>query len=553
MADMIKFLRGNLANLPAAGDQNTLYFVTDEPGIFMGTGDGMIRFGDFVQVQNIASLPTNAHTSCLYYCVDENVFCRFSGTEWKQINRDTGVTSVEVIGLGNAVTAASYDPTTRKLTLTKGEVFVTQADFDAYKSSNNGSLADEVQARKDADDAINAKIGEVTEGKTVVEMISDAATAEKTRAEGVENGLDTRIKAIEDDYLVEADKTELAGLINTEKERAELAESDLAARIKAVEDDYLVEADKTELAGLISNNADAIATEKERAEGIESGLDARIKVVEDDYLTESDKTELSNAISAETTRAEGVEGGLDTRIKTIEDDYLVAADKAELSDLITNEKDRAEGVEASLQTQINTIMNNPDAEGAINSINEFTKYVEEHGTIADGMRADINKNKEDIAANAKAIEDHETFANETYETKTDANNKLTESKGYTDAAKSAVIGASGDASTADTIYGAKKYADEKASDAQSAAEATAAGALAGAKTELEGKIADGDAATLASAKEDASSKVDALANGQVKTNTEAIATNAAAIVSGDEATLTTAKAYCDELLTWGSF
>jgi hypothetical protein len=46
-------------------------------------------------------------------------------------------------------------------------------------------------------------------------------------------------------------------------------------------------------------------------------------------------------------------------------------------------------------------MNNPDAEGAINSINEFTAYVAEHGTIADGMRTDINKNRDDIAAEVK--------------------------------------------------------------------------------------------------------------------------------------------------------
>ena len=60
--------------------------------------------------------------------------------------------------------------------------------------------------------------------------------------------------------------------------------------------------------------------------------------------------------------------------------------------------------------------------------------------------------------------------------------------------KSAVIGASGDAKTADTIYGAKAHADDvattKASAAQSAAEATAASALSTAKTELQGNIDD---------------------------------------------------------------
>lgn len=74
--------------------------------------------------------------------------------------------------------------------------------------------------------------------------------------------------------------------------------------------------------------------------------------------------------------------------------------------------------------------------------------------------------------------------------------------------------------------------------AQANAEATAAAALATARTEISAEI-DED--------------VKALADGQVKTNTEAIATNAAAITSGDAATLAAAKEYVDTALTWGSF
>ena len=88
---------------------------------------------------------------------------------------------------------------------------------------------------------------------------------------------------------------------------------------------------------------------------------------------------IDEAVKVEADRAKGVEGGLETRLKAVEDTYATDDDIA------------------GLQTQINTIMSNPDAEGAINSINEFTQYVKDHGTIADGMRADINKNKEDIA------------------------------------------------------------------------------------------------------------------------------------------------------------
>lgn len=43
-------------------------------------------------------------------------------------------------------------------------------------------------------------------------------------------------------------------------------------------------------------------------------------------------------------------------------------------------------------------MNNPDTENVIDSINEFMKYIEDHGDIAEGFRTDIGANSEAIAA-----------------------------------------------------------------------------------------------------------------------------------------------------------
>ena len=112
---------------------------------------------------------------------------------------------------------------------------------------------------------------------------------------------------------------------------------------------------------------------------------------------------LSDLLQALTGRVDGHDTSIKANadaIKAIADDYLKESDKTELADAIAAEKVRAEEAEANLQTQINTIMDNPDAEGAINSINEFTKYVKDHGDIAEGFRVDINKNKDDIAAEA---------------------------------------------------------------------------------------------------------------------------------------------------------
>ena len=139
--------------------------------------------------------------------------------------------------------------------------------------------------------------------------------------------------------------------------------------------------DDTEVRGLISDNADAI------------------EAISDDYLKAEDKTGLQDNID-----------DVSDRVSTIEDDYLKGADKTELQGKIdakvaqTDYDTKMEEIGGDindLQTQINTIMNNPDAEGAINSINEFTQYVADHGTIADGFRVDIDQNKADIAAEVK--------------------------------------------------------------------------------------------------------------------------------------------------------
>ena len=62
---------------------------------------------------------------------------KWNGTSYVQINLDTGATSIEVVGDGNTVTAASYDPATRKITLTKGATHTTAAvsytHLDVYK------------------------------------------------------------------------------------------------------------------------------------------------------------------------------------------------------------------------------------------------------------------------------------------------------------------------------------------------------------------------------------------------------------------------------------
>ena len=109
-------------------------------------------------------------------------------------------------------------------------------------------------------------------------------------------------------------------------------------------------------------------------------------------------------LAAEADRADKAEKANAAAIKAIAGDYLKAADianmatDAEVEAAVKAEADRAKGVEESLQNQINLIMDNPETENVIDSINEFMKYIEEHGDIAEGFRTDISANTDAIAA-----------------------------------------------------------------------------------------------------------------------------------------------------------
>lgn len=127
---------------------------------------------------------------------------------------------------------------------------------------------------------------------------------------------------------------------------------------------------------------------------------------------------------------------------------------------------------------------------------------------------------------------------------------LNHAKGYADTKKAEVIGASGNASTADTIYGAKKYAEEKASAAQSAAISAAA-----TDATTKANTAESNAKTYAETKASAAqSAAESTAESKDAARAQAAATNLANAVSaletkistGDSTTLQSAKSYTDE-------
>lgn len=259
--------------------------------------------------------------------------------------------------------------------------------------------------------------------------------------DGLQDALDGKQAA--GDYSVNGHKHVKADITDFAHTHTASEVTDLDATIKGY--DY---ATKTELGDVDAKFADYKTAEAQKA--IDDEQDRRLGVIEGDYVKSGDIAdfetkenvkkvsddlaayiESNDAAVADRYTKEEADGKF-ALIADAYDDEEVRGLISDNADAIAAEKERAEGVEADLQNQINLIMNNPDTKDVIDSISEFTQYIADHGEIAEGFRTDIDKNKEDIAANTKAIADQATADAAKYETKDDASAKLTEAKGYTD-------------------------------------------------------------------------------------------------------------------------
>ena len=125
------------------------------------------------------------------------------------------------------------------------------------------------------------------------------------------NEIVNSINGITENYLTEADKTELSNAITEEANRAKSIEGGLETRLATVESDYLVGADKTELQGKIDDNAEVIAAVKE-------DVDAFFK---DADLTENAKDtlkELQSYIASDETAASEMLASIQQNSRNIE-------------------------------------------------------------------------------------------------------------------------------------------------------------------------------------------------------------------------------------------
>lgn len=301
-----------------------------------------------------------------------------------------------------------------KITTLEGKMTTVEGKAAANESAITvlqGLVGDDDVATQIAAEIAKLNIAEYAK-KTEVE---DAESAANTYADGLNTAMDARVKVVEGkahthtfveselNKIAEGDVAKWNAAEQNAKDYADGLDEAMDARVLALEGKF------GEGEGNVESQIEAaVAAEaKLREEGdadllelIEAN-DGEIEALQG--AVEALEGKMPEGTVAEAI-AEAVDAEADARDAAIaaEAEIARAAEKAN-ADAIAAEKERAEGAEAGLQNQINTIMNNPDAEGAINSINEFTTYVTEHGTIAKGMQ-------DAIAANTKAIEDEATRA-----------------------------------------------------------------------------------------------------------------------------------------------
>lgn len=225
----ISFKKGLLANLPKTFTEGTIYVTTDERAMYLDIDDSTrIRLGDFQEFANLAALQENENpsTTALYYITDLNVLAKWNGSAYTQINLDTGATSVEVTGSGNAVTEASYDAGTRKLTLTMGTTFTTPDDVDTKIDEAIGDLGNKEEETPYANvkDYVDTKIADVVAGS--IEGLGDLASKDKVAEADLDTTLAQKINA-------KAEQTTVDTLIGADRDKSirTIANEELAAQL----------------------------------------------------------------------------------------------------------------------------------------------------------------------------------------------------------------------------------------------------------------------------------------------------------------------------------
>ena len=266
---------------------------------------------------------------------------------------------------------------------------------EAVKELAEGAVASNTAAIE----ALQGLVGD----ENVAERISKAVADEAEIARAAEKANADAIKAISDDYLKAADKTELQNAIDaaeesavdrvlgylaeevvnekydTLKEVAAWIESDttnssqLITRVDNIEKDYLKAADKTELQGAIDGKV---------SQGDFDTLEGRVDTVESDLNTEG--TGLKARVAAVESELNTAETGLKARMTTAEGDIDALQQKVGDENV---SKQIGDAVKELKDGQLTTMQGEIDEVERRAGILEDAKHTHANQTVLDGIEA----------------------------------------------------------------------------------------------------------------------------------------------------------------------
>ena len=342
----VSFKKGLLAALPSAYAEGTFYVTTDERALYLDvSNDTRIRIGDFQEFANLEALQanTNPSTTALYYIADINVLAKWNGTNYIQINLDTGATSIEVTGDGNAVTVAAYDASSRKITLTKGATYVTSAEVSSAIATAIGDLGnkeDDVPYTT-VKEYVDDKVADVVAGS--IEGLGALAAKDQVAEADLESALAAKINGKADqaavDALVGADTGKSVRTIANEELAAQLIPEGAQESLNTLQ----------EIAQWIQDHPDDAAAMNTAIEALETKVDTGEQTVSayvaaaiaalniGDYATAANLTALADRVTT-------LEGASHTHANKAELDKIADGDKAKWDAAEQNAKDYADGL-----------------------------------------------------------------------------------------------------------------------------------------------------------------------------------------------------------------
>lgn len=465
-------------------------------------------------VASYSALPTNAAHGDVYN-VESEYELHPAGTNWAW-NNDTKKWDA----LGGPV---DFSAVNGKIDGVQGEVDAVEGRMDTAEG-NISSLRTDLGNKTDNADVNGSAFARIANLKAVVADLTGGST--------------------------ESVGSQISNAINAAKAELKGDAGDNYNTLGKLEDAIIAEKGRAEQAE--SANTTAINNEKSRAEQAEAGLQGQIESNDADILD----------LQGRMTTAEGSIASHGVSINTITGEGEGSIKKA-----VADEKSRAEQAEGALAGRIASLESAVGSEGSVQDAIEAAVKVEEDRAkgVESGLRTDVDNIKNDYL---KASDKQELNAA--------INGKVSSATYATDkeALEAAIAG-----KVDQSAYNTKMQALEKAdSDNLDAAKAYADGLAknydkTGAAAAVQGNL-DTEIARAKAAEEANAAAITALTNGQVKTNTDAIAENLAKInkmdqdwkagdaallgVSGDAASANTihgAKAYAAaqiaSALEWG--